>query len=164
LENLGVPVQLKWPNDLVSQGRKIGGILTETRVSQRQSSAALIQTAVVGVGLNWDNPLPKNACSLRQLLPDPPPEGLKTLEDLAAIVLRGCLQGYHYWQHQGTDNLIQAYEQKLFHLGWEISVQGDLATVIGVSTSGDLMIQLHHPPENPIRTLKPGEISLGYNV
>jgi BirA family biotin operon repressor/biotin-[acetyl-CoA-carboxylase] ligase len=164
LNQLGVPIQLKWPNDLVHQGRKVGGILTETRLSREPDGTPMIQTAVVGIGVNWDNPLPEIACSLRQLLPDPPPEGLKTLEDLAVIVLRGCLQGYHYWQHQGTEQLIHAYEQKLAHRGQEVSYQGHLVTVMGVSATGDLTIRLPHAPENSIRTLKPGEISLGYHV
>jgi len=42
-------VTLKWPNDLMVHGAKLGGILAETRV---RGSAA---TAVVGIGLNWRN-------------------------------------------------------------------------------------------------------------
>jgi BirA family biotin operon repressor/biotin-[acetyl-CoA-carboxylase] ligase len=47
LHSLGaVEVALKWPNDLLLRGAKLGGILVETRV---QPDAV---TAVVGVGLN----------------------------------------------------------------------------------------------------------------
>ncbi len=42
-------VTLKWPNDLMLNGAKLGGILAETRV---RGQAA---TAVVGIGLNWRN-------------------------------------------------------------------------------------------------------------
>jgi biotin-[acetyl-CoA-carboxylase] ligase BirA-like protein len=60
LGNLGLPLQIKWPNDLVSQGRKIGGILTESRLahSPTPGHAPQLQQVVIGVGLNWDNPLP----------------------------------------------------------------------------------------------------------
>jgi BirA family transcriptional regulator, biotin operon repressor / biotin---[acetyl-CoA-carboxylase] ligase len=46
-EAFGVEVRLKWPNDLVVGGRKLGGILIETRISDEGEGAA-----VVGVGLN----------------------------------------------------------------------------------------------------------------
>lgn len=50
LESLGVSgVQLKWPNDLVADDGKLGGILTET---QAQGGGAI--TVVTGVGLNVD--------------------------------------------------------------------------------------------------------------
>lgn len=40
-------VMLKWPNDLMVHGGKLGGILAETRIRGETS------TAVVGIGLNW---------------------------------------------------------------------------------------------------------------
>jgi len=53
LRGLGIPVEIKWPNDLILMGKKLGGILTETRVQQGK-----IVKAVVGVGINWDNLVP----------------------------------------------------------------------------------------------------------
>ena len=52
LEDLGAPgIQLKWPNDLIAGGGKLGGILTET---QPGSSDAI--AVVSGIGLNVDLP------------------------------------------------------------------------------------------------------------
>lgn len=52
LEDLGVHgVQLKWPNDLVADDRKLGGILTET---QSQARGAI--KVVTGLGLNLNLP------------------------------------------------------------------------------------------------------------
>lgn len=42
-----VPAQVKWPNDLLLDGKKIGGILTEARVDHDQ-----IRDLVFGLGLN----------------------------------------------------------------------------------------------------------------
>lgn len=42
LRSLGAPVALKWPNDLVASGAKLGGILVETRAG----------AAAIGVGIN----------------------------------------------------------------------------------------------------------------
>lgn len=48
LTELGVPVTLKWPNDLLKDGSKLAGILIET-----QAVPACAQVwAVIGVGLN----------------------------------------------------------------------------------------------------------------
>jgi BirA family biotin operon repressor/biotin-[acetyl-CoA-carboxylase] ligase len=43
----GVPAQLKWPNDLLARGRKLGGILVEASAGGQG-----LETVVVGVGLN----------------------------------------------------------------------------------------------------------------
>jgi BirA family biotin operon repressor/biotin-[acetyl-CoA-carboxylase] ligase len=52
LEALSIPVRLKWPNDLLADGRKLGGILIETAKT----------LALVGVGLNIEtSPLPEAA-------------------------------------------------------------------------------------------------------
>ena len=44
---LCVPVQLKWPNDLLRNGNKLAGILIETRTAQEHAS-----WAVIGIGIN----------------------------------------------------------------------------------------------------------------
>jgi BirA family transcriptional regulator, biotin operon repressor / biotin---[acetyl-CoA-carboxylase] ligase len=46
-----LPARLKWPNDVRVAGRKLGGILVETRVGGREVSAAV---AGVGVNVRWD--------------------------------------------------------------------------------------------------------------
>ncbi len=43
----GLPVSIKWPNDLVISGKKLGGILTEIRADIDK-----INVAVVGIGIN----------------------------------------------------------------------------------------------------------------
>jgi BirA family transcriptional regulator, biotin operon repressor / biotin---[acetyl-CoA-carboxylase] ligase len=44
----GLRIGLKWPNDLIVEGRKIGGILVETRVT-----GAEVEVAVIGIGINF---------------------------------------------------------------------------------------------------------------
>jgi BirA family biotin operon repressor/biotin-[acetyl-CoA-carboxylase] ligase len=48
LAEIGVDARLKWPNDLVAAGRKLGGILVESS----WTAGAAMDTAVVGIGLN----------------------------------------------------------------------------------------------------------------
>ncbi len=40
-------LRLKWPNDLLLAGKKLGGILTET-----QTQSGLVRQAIIGIGLN----------------------------------------------------------------------------------------------------------------
>lgn len=47
--SLGAPAGVKWPNDVVLEGRKLAGILAETSVPH---------LVAVGIGLNVTNPLP----------------------------------------------------------------------------------------------------------
>ena len=48
---LGVPVQLKWPNDLLKDGSKLAGILVETRQAEDDGV-----WAVIGCGINLTMP------------------------------------------------------------------------------------------------------------
>jgi BirA family transcriptional regulator, biotin operon repressor / biotin---[acetyl-CoA-carboxylase] ligase len=47
LRELGVAAELKWPNDIVMEGKKLGGILIETQGDMLGPTAA-----VIGIGLN----------------------------------------------------------------------------------------------------------------
>ena len=45
---LGVPVQIKWPNDLLRDGKKLAGILVETQTARDDGAL----WAVIGAGIN----------------------------------------------------------------------------------------------------------------
>lgn len=54
LENYGLTAEIKWPNDVYVQGKKICGILIENIFSGDR-----ISSSVVGIGVNVNNPLPE---------------------------------------------------------------------------------------------------------
>ena len=56
LSALEVPVQLKWPNDVLKGGRKLGGILIEAAKVPVAADAAPQSWAVIGIGLNLKQP------------------------------------------------------------------------------------------------------------
>ncbi|EDY39823.1 biotin-(acetyl-CoA-carboxylase) ligase [Cyanobium sp. PCC 7001] len=66
LEDLGLPVQLKWPNDLVLHGRKLAGLLPRVRLR-----GCRVRWAQVGIGLNGLNRVPPGAVSVAQALARP---------------------------------------------------------------------------------------------
>jgi BirA family biotin operon repressor/biotin-[acetyl-CoA-carboxylase] ligase len=65
LAGLGVPVALKWPNDLLlltpAGPRKLAGLLPGLRLRGTR-----VRWARIGVGLNGHNPVPAGAADLRQ--------------------------------------------------------------------------------------------------
>lgn len=90
----GEPIQLKWPNDLVFRGRKLGGILCEARWQGER-----LAWVAVGVGINVANALPEavaeTAISLSAVAPDLDPDDLvpAMVEALRATGDGGALLG-----------------------------------------------------------------------
>lgn len=172
LQQWGIPVQIKWPNDLVLLGRKLGGILTETRLR-----GDVIHQAVIGVGINWTNPVPDVGINLHtfwteQAASMPENSGgtlpIVSLAHLAAIVLQGLVTGYDHWQRQGIVDLLPAYEALLSHQGQSIPVAGQLMTIIGLTSTGGLRVCPLSPngevAADREQILHPGQIRLGYDV
>ena len=140
LNNLGIPIQIKWPNDLLYNGKKLGGILTETRLAQsnaitpdplstkeKSDSTAYIKQAVIGVGLNWHNPVPQTGITLATILKSGQYPHAQTkiscLEILIVIVLRGILQGYFYQQRVGSQVFMKTYQKLLTQVSKTGSVE-----------------------------------------
>jgi BirA family biotin operon repressor/biotin-[acetyl-CoA-carboxylase] ligase len=61
----GVPVEIKWPNDLMVGDRKLGGILCEARWQ-----GASLAWVVAGVGINVGNPIPPELAGMATSLAD----------------------------------------------------------------------------------------------
>jgi len=84
-------IDIRWPNDLLLNGRKCGGILIETSAQPAPASGpAMLRYAVVGIGINCNHlsfppELDAIATSLRRELPHPA-EPLPR-EPLAAAIL-----------------------------------------------------------------------------
>ena len=162
LRDVGVPAQVKWPNDVVVNGKKLGGILTETRVSN-----GIIHDIVLGVGLNGWNAVPSTGTSIQKIFqPDLPPQPLNTIEGLTAVTLYGLIQGYLYWQNYGNQALLNAYKSSMTNLGQTITVEDNPVHIIGIAASGNLQVQAAQSNRQSMNTLEiePGKVTLGYNA
>ncbi|QCS48749.1 biotin--[acetyl-CoA-carboxylase] ligase [Picosynechococcus sp. PCC 11901] len=150
----GLPVQIKWPNDLLLQNKKLGGIKTETKVSQGKISAA-----VVGVGINYQNPVPPTGINLEQFWQGE----LKIKGDrLAALVIAGILQGTQKLARNSIENILPGYLKHLKNLGEIITYEGHQGIITGVNQKGELLVKLSAPGASSIVKIPPGQISLGY--
>lgn len=146
LRTYGIPVQLKWLNDLVLNNRKLGGILTETKVKQ-----GIITQAIVGVGINWTNPVPEPGINLEAFLAT-----ITCLEMLAAITIQGIATGIN----EPIANLLSSYEQLLINIGRSLTVGDRTGIIVGITNTCCLRLRLEDSSEIH---LNPGSISLGYN-
>lgn len=109
-------VDLKWPNDLLVGGRKLAGILCETRWQGASPEV------VIGFGLNvgrreLDPPLADVATSLALVL-DRPPDRVALL----AAALRGLEEVLEPFFAEGFPAIRDRYEPHCVVLGREISV------------------------------------------
>lgn len=166
--NQPLPIQIKWLNDLLLQGRKLGGILTETRIQQER-----ITKAVVGVGINWANSVPHSGIALGSFLEAQPMPLIESLEMLAAITVHGLLWGYQRWQEGEIEQLLQNYFELLAHRKRPLLVDGRSGTIVGITPTGELRVRLQsvepgsdqglQPALCEEVLLKPSTISLGYD-
>ncbi len=82
LRQYHLPVLLKWSNDLILSGKKLGGIKIETRTQQQ-----LLTHAVVGVGINWTNTVPDLGINLQSYYQTEAEPKITCLEQLTAIAI-----------------------------------------------------------------------------
>lgn len=153
-----IPVVLKWPNDLILNGRKLGGILTETHIHNQK-----ITQVVIGVGINWSNAVPHSAINLQSFYQQQSSPEITSLEQLAAITLTGILSGNQTYLHEGLKELLPSYLELLINQGCSVTIDGLPGKVIGVSSNGQLRIRLHSPGATTEILCPPGTISLGYD-
>jgi BirA family transcriptional regulator, biotin operon repressor / biotin---[acetyl-CoA-carboxylase] ligase len=157
LRNEGLPVSIKWPNDLMLADRKLGGILTQTRIAQGR-----IYRAIVGVGINYANPVEGNAINLAPH-PDYQPNYRNfSMEMLTSCTIRGILRGYKLCTPITIDRLLSNYLELLNARGRSVLVDGKLGTVLGISPQGELHISFATATAATETYLQPGAFSLGY--
>jgi BirA family biotin operon repressor/biotin-[acetyl-CoA-carboxylase] ligase len=185
LRRCGLPVLIKWPNDLVvpssalapvtPQGEgqilyKLGGMLTETRLQGQ-----IISQAVVGIGINGANPVPPQGITVQTLANSLPRDEratsprwaapLMSLNGMGAIAIWGILTGWQRWQQQGIASILVDYNHLLSHRGQWVSFhhhdQISQGHIVGVNPDGNLRVRIGSPPPStPVNsTPPPGTLS-----
>ena len=108
-------VSIRWPNDLLVNGRKLAGILIEAHTG---SSGG--EWVVVGIGLNLlDAPtgLDQPATALREHLAHPP-----TRQELAAALFRSLERRYEAWTVGGFSSIRPVWLERSSLIGEGVSV------------------------------------------
>ncbi len=152
-----IPVWIKWPNDLILADRKLGGILTQTRIAQGK-----IHQAIVGVGINYANPVEGKAINLAPSKDCQPNYGNIPIQMLTSCTIRGIISGYKRCTPATIDSLLSDYLELLNARGSSVIVDGKLGTVLGISPQGELHIGFTTAAEITETYLIPGTFTLGY--
>lgn len=135
LEALGVPIALKWPNDLQAGGRKLGGILLEMA-----AESDCVDWVVAGCGINVVRPAFEGAAWVREWVPNASPGAI------AAAVLDGIAEAYGIVRESGFAAVLPEYERRLSLVGASVAVRdaaGHIVatgTVHGVAADGGLLM------------------------
>jgi BirA family transcriptional regulator, biotin operon repressor / biotin---[acetyl-CoA-carboxylase] ligase len=139
-----VPLSLKWPNDLLLQDRKVGGILCESTLTTVDGPIVII-----GIGLNVNIPSPSFPEDLRPIaasLIEAIPQPIDRNQLIAQILweLEQCLDEL---QSHGSTRLRQAYMACCATLGRRVKIvfandQHILGTAEALSADGALQVRL----------------------
>ena len=124
-----LPTTLKWPNDVLVAGRKLVGILIETRVTEARLDAVI---AGIGINVRWapDDNATSVAAEMERLgLGDPPPRAELLARALAAI------DDVYPLVEESSSEIVARAEQRSEFLGREIVVRfSDGSTERGIAT------------------------------
>jgi BirA family biotin operon repressor/biotin-[acetyl-CoA-carboxylase] ligase len=111
----GIEAELKWPNDVLVGGKKIGGVIAESGWSGGE-----VKFTLLGVGVNVNNPLPEDV-----------PEATTLAREIGAeLDIESLLQkllgrlGYHL-QQLGADPsmVLESWRRKAQTLGRRVEVK-----------------------------------------
>ena len=100
-------VKVKWPNDLLINGLKVGGLLIENTVSGQK-----LDQSVVGIGINI------NQISVLPTATSLALEGRQEFdrEEILAAILSEISTGYFYLQQMGWEKVRSVYYSKLYKM------------------------------------------------
>jgi len=130
-EALGLDIQIKWPNDLLAQHKKLGGILTELDAEMDE-----VRFVNIGIGLNVNNDkksLFASAISLKELKR----EAINRI-DLLKEILRKIELNYLLFQDKGSVSVIDKWREYNITLGRRVRVYCQKEHIEGEATDIDL--------------------------
>lgn len=136
----GFDVKIKWPNDIVVNGKKIVGILTEMNAEIEQ-----IKYVVVGIGINinnsvFDEEISYKATSLKI-------EANKSFSRIK--ILQQCLseieKSYLIFEKNGFSALRQEYKDACINMGMDVKLMLKNEEIIGkavdINENGEIVVE-----------------------
>ncbi len=158
MEQMMLPsVEIKWPNDIVMNGKKVCGILTEMGMKQNT-----IDYVIIGVGVNvcrqqFALELVEKATDLETVC------GQKIERNKLLEKILACFETYYaaFLQQGDLHNLREEYNSRLVNCGREVCIldpHGEYRGVAtGITDTGELCVQL---PDGSETKVYAGEVSV----
>lgn len=155
---IGKDAGIKWPNDIVLDGRKACGILTELSLSVEQGN---IDYLVIGVGINvakqeFPEELQGHAIALEEIFPQ------VSRSELLNAILTAFEEAYgHFIERGDLSALKEDYNALLVNLGRQVRVldpKGEYDGIArGIRDTGELIVELS---TGELRDVYAGEVSV----
>ena len=149
---------LKWPNDLVVDGRKICGILSETGMDDQGR-----RFFILGIGLNvnqtrddFPQSLHDKAVSLQMII------GSDLMRDhLLRYILKELGDWYHRLKEEGADWIVPLWLERSEYTGRSITIidhnRKITGVVVGLDSNGALRLRIAGDPAK-IETIYSGDV------
>jgi BirA family transcriptional regulator, biotin operon repressor / biotin---[acetyl-CoA-carboxylase] ligase len=141
LQGFNIPkLNVKWPNDILSENKKVCGILIENVIKNNR-----LECSIIGIGLNVNQTefkqLP-NASSLKLLTGT-----VYNIDELLQLILSNLKYYFKFLEHGKQELLKNEYEKKLFRKDKPSSFKDQKGNIFagfikGINTVGNLQILL----------------------
>jgi BirA family transcriptional regulator, biotin operon repressor / biotin---[acetyl-CoA-carboxylase] ligase len=125
-----LPTKIKWPNDILVQGKKVCGILTEIRGEQDR-----IHYVIMGIGMNVNTEakdFPEELANVGTSLAMETGRKIHRAS-LVAVLLKELEQYYLLYLQQGFTPIRKKWEEKAGMLGQVITARSTQSTITGLA-------------------------------
>lgn len=152
-------ISVKWPNDLVFKGKKMGGMLTEASIDCER-----VRSLVFGVGLNVNCAKSRFPSSLSKIATSI--EGVKgesfRIHEIAARIIKTSLNAYRDCiKGSAEKNLMERWKEFDALAGQKVTIsmgkEKVVGTATGIDSSGALKVKLRN---GRFRSIQAGEVTL----
>lgn len=158
LLDLGIQSLIKWPNDIVINGKKVAGILTEM-----SCELGTINHIIIGIGINVNQSREEIPYDLRDRATSLLMESGKAInrKELFAAILNRLDQFYmEFLQDENMDGVLEICRENSAVIGKDVLViQGGNSRkghVVGINHSGELQVRF----DTGLETVFSGEVSI----
>jgi BirA family biotin operon repressor/biotin-[acetyl-CoA-carboxylase] ligase len=155
LERLGVATELKWPNDLLRGGRKLSGVLCESRGAALPGDAGTGAAVVIGVGVNVSERREDFPPEIRERTTSLALEGFALDRETVAAAFLNALEPLRTaLEEGGRDEVLDAWRARATFWGTAVQVRTPAGEVRGVARTldagGGLVLRLDSGQETTV--------------
>ena len=143
IRELGADAKIKWPNDILINGKKVSGVLTEAKITFNN-----LDYVIVGIGVDTDinveelpEKLQKGVTNLKGELIDK-----KSNDEIIGLILNEFENTYNIFKAGEYETILNDWRNLSETIGSEVTVKQPLGKIIegyalGINKEGSLIIE-----------------------